>query len=84
MRKYEFASSEFRNEVDLRDYEDMIKKAVHEVIPSAAVKVEQFSYSVTPSPSKGDAIRIGRILSKGENLGSYCILVPKLFCSEEV
>ncbi len=84
MRKYQLASTEARDHVDLRDYDNMICEAVHEVMPHASVVVEQFSYSVDPSPSKGEAIRIGRILSKGENLGSFCILVPKLFFSDEV
>ena len=35
MRKYSFASGDARRSIDMRRYEDLIQKAVHEVIPNA-------------------------------------------------
>ena len=48
MRKYTLASPAARINVDLRDYEDIIKRAVHEIIPEAEVKVEEHCYYVSP------------------------------------
>ena len=41
MRKYTLASVDARNGVDLRDYEDIITGAVHDVCPTAKVRVEK-------------------------------------------
>ena len=38
----------------------------------------------TATPERGNAIRIGRLLSNRNVLGQHCIQIPKLFCSEEV
>lgn len=84
MRKYWLASKEARLDVDLLDFQDEIIEAVHQVMPTAAVKVTQSYYTVSPTPSKGEAIRIGRQLSKKEVLGSHCIKIPKLFNGENI
>lgn len=84
MRKYYLASTEDRDDVDLREFQKEITEAVHQYMPRAQVEVTARYYTVHPTPSRGDAIRIGRLLSGKDVLGCYCIKVPKLFCSEEV
>lgn len=83
MRKYTLASSTARANTDLRDYADIIEEAVHEVMPKADVRVEKDCYFVSPTPSQGAAIRIGRQICKSA-LSGYCIHIPKLFSSIEV
>ena len=82
MRRYRLASKDARSDVDLQDFTAIIEDAVHEVIPTAAVQVYKDSYTVSPTPELGDAIRIGHKLSR-TGLGKHCIHIPKLFCSEE-
>ena len=84
MRKYTFASTEAQSAVDLRDYREFIEKTIHEIMSDAEVVVTQTYYTVSPSPSKGDAIRIGRKLSKNKDLGQHCIKIPKLFNGENI
>lgn len=84
MRRYYLASTDYRGVVDLTLYEDEIKTAIHQVMPQAQVVVEKDCYTVHPTPAKGDAIRIGRLLSSGEVMGCYCIKISKLFCSQEI
>lgn len=60
MRRYALASISARDEVDLRDYQSLIQKTVHEFLPTAKVVVAQDYYTVDPEPDRGNAIRIGR------------------------
>lgn len=85
MKKYTLASSIARKDVDLRDYEDVIVKSVTDVMGSRVDKivVEKDCYYVSPTPTKGDAIRIGRSICKS-GLCRYCVQIPKLFLSVEV
>ena len=84
MRKYYLASALDRDDVDLQNYRQEIADAVHKYMPQAKVDVYEKYYTVHPTPARGDAIRIGRILSDKDVLGRYCVKIPKLFCSEEV
>lgn len=84
MRKYTLASMDARNDVDLRRFGRLIEETVLEVMPQATVQVERDCYIVSPTPSRGDAIRIGRKLSKNKLLGRYCIKIPKLFHGETI
>ena len=83
MRRYTLASSDARGEVDLRDYRDVIEEAIHEIVPSAQVAVEKDCYNVSPAPTKGEAIKIGRLICKS-GLNRYCVQIPKLFSSVEI
>ncbi len=83
MRSYTLADRKARIAVDLQDFKEEIESAVREVMPDACVVVEKHSYTVSPAPKQGDAVRIGRKISRTA-LGKYCIKIPKLFCSEEV
>ena len=83
MRKYTLASVEERKTVDLKDYQDIIISSVHKVMPKATVHVESDCYYVSPTPSQGEAVRIGRLICKTK-LSKYCVQVPKLFFSVEV
>jgi len=82
MKKYKLANTEKRKQVDLRNHQNIIIEAVAEVIPNAIVTVEKDYYCVTPPPSKGEAISIGRKICKS-NLNCYCIFISKLFCSDD-
>ena len=84
MRRYTLASLDARNDVDLSLFKDLIESTIREVIPGAIVKVEPSYYTVSPTPSRGDAIRIGRKLSKKQVLGQYCVKISKLFNGENV
>ncbi len=84
MRKYYLASSGDRGDVDLRIYQKEIMEAVRKYMPGAQVEVTERYYTVHPTPDRGTAIRIGRMLSDKDVLGKYCVKIPKLFCSEEV
>ena len=83
MRKYTLASTGARSRVDLRDYADTITEAVHKIIPSAMVEVQQDCYYVSPTPSQGEAVRIGRQICKS-GLNKHCVQIPKLFSSIEI
>ena len=83
MRKYTLASCDTRNGVDLRDFEGIIVDAVHSVCPTAKVRVEKDCYYVSPTLTKGDAVKVGRLICKSK-LSHYCIHIAKLFSSIEV
>lgn len=80
MRKYTLASPESRLTVDLRDYQEIIESAVHEIMPAAKVIVEKDCYYVSPAPERGDAVKIGRLICKSD-LNRHCVQIPKLFTS---
>ena len=86
MRKYYLASLEHKQNVDLRDYEDVIVEAVMAAmkdVEDVSVVVYERCYEVSPSPSRGAAIAIGRAICKS-GLGKCCVQIPKLFSSVEV
>jgi len=83
MRRYTLASPNARNNVDLRDFEGIIVDAVHSVCPTANVRVEEDCYYVSPTLTKGDAVKVGRLICKSK-LSHYCIHIAKLFSSVEV
>ena len=85
MRIYHLSSGAARRSVDLRDYADVITKAVTSVMSSkdVTVIVDKDSYTVSPAPSQGEAIRIGRLICKSD-LNKYCIQIPKLFTGENI
>ena len=83
MRRYTLASPDARLAVDLRDYAAIIEEAVHAVMPTAKVQVEHDCYYVAPTPTQGDAVRIGRQICRS-TLNKHCVKIPKLFSSIEV
>lgn len=86
MRRYALASPEHKQNVDLRDYEDVIVAAVMaamEDVEDISVVVHERYYEVSPSPSRGAAIAIGRAICRS-GLGKCCVQIPKLFSSVEV
>ena len=86
MKKYRLSSISDRSKVDLRDYNDIIVDAVFDVIEEGdeelIISVAKDYYTITPEPSRGDAIRIGKKICKSD-LNKYCVTVRKLFCSED-
>lgn len=86
MRKYYLTSPGAKQKVDLRDYEVVIVSAIMDVmkdVENISVAVYEKYYEVSPSPSRGDAIAIGRMICKS-GLSQYCVQIPKLFSSVEV
>lgn len=86
MRRYTLASPEHKQNVDLRNYEDVIVEAVMAAmkdVEGVSVVVHERYYEVSPSPSKGAAIAIGRAICKS-GLGKCCVQIPKLFSSVEI
>lgn len=86
MRRYSLASSEHKQNVDLRDYEEVIVEAVMAAmkdVEGVSVVVHEKYYIVSPSPGRGAAIAIGRAICKS-GLGKCCVQIPKLFSSFEV
>lgn len=86
MRRYALASLEHKQNVDLRDYEDVIVEAVMTAmkdVEGVSVVVCERYYEVSPSPSRGQAIAVGRAICKS-GLGKCCVQIPKLFLSVEL
>lgn len=86
MRRYALASLEHKQNVDLRDYETVIVEAVMagmKDVENVSVVVYKRYYEVSPSPSRGAAIAIGRAICKS-GLGKCCVQIPKLFSSVEI
>ncbi len=86
MRRYALASQEHKENVDLRDYEDVIVAAVMAAmkdVEDVSVVVCERYYEVSPSPGRGAAIAVGRAICKS-GLGKCCVQIPKLFSSVEV
>lgn len=86
MRRYVLASLQHKQNVDLRDYEDVITAAVMAAmknVQGVSVVVCERYYEVSPSPGRGAAIAIGRAICKS-GLGRCCVQIPKLFSSIEV
>ena len=85
MRVYHLSSGAARRTVNLCDYESVITEAVTTVMSAknVTVVVNKDSYTVSPAPSKSEAIKIGRLICKSA-LSQYCIQIPKLFTGENV
>ena len=84
MKRYELVSDEYRNTTDLRNYEKLIRETVKELMPKATVIVEKNFFLVGPAPDHGFSVAMGQILSRIENMGAYCAMVPRLFTGTEV
>ena len=63
VKRYTLASGDARRNVDLRDYKDIIVEAVATVMTEkdVTVVVEKDCYYLSPSPSQGEAVKIGRL-----------------------
>ena len=85
MRVYHLSSSVARSTVDLRNYESVITEAVTTVMSAknATVTVNNDSYTVSPTPTKSEAIKIGRLICKSA-LSKYCVQRPVLFTGENI
>lgn len=78
VRTYRLLNPEFRKTIDLRQYEGLITDAVTSIIPGVKVDVNESSYTVY-GINRGEAIRIGRILS--HSFGYAAMFRLSLFCS---
>lgn len=84
MREYKLSDPEARADVDLTDYEDVIKKAVAKVNDEAVVEVFKDRYTID-GITRSESVQIGRQLSKTA-LAEYCVKVElsRLFFGHEV
>lgn len=78
MTKYRLEDTKKRKQVDLRNYKTLIITIVHDIHPGAKVKVVSDGYYLSDDISRGEKIKIGRLLAKTE-LGQYCLNRPVLF-----
>jgi hypothetical protein len=83
MRKYTLADGQKRNQVDLRDYEDIIVTAVHEFAPGIEVTVCKDYYTLNEQLTQSQAVKIGRKICESD-LKYHCIKLSKLFNSKPV
>ena len=70
MREYSLQDPEYRKTVDLRNYKTIIEDSVHQVSSDAIVTVFKDRYTITPDLTKGQLIKIGRLIAH-TNLGQY-------------
>lgn len=83
MRKYSLADGSKRGIVDLRDYKDIIVKAVEEFSPGNTVVVSKDHYTVLAQLSHSQAVKIGRRICESD-LSQHCIKLSKLFNSTKI
>ena len=83
MREYSLQDPEYRKTVDLRNYKTIIEDSIHQVAPDAIVTVYKDRYTITPDLSKGQLIKIGRLIAQ-TTLGQYCMIRPILFKGEVI
>ena len=83
MRVYSLANPEYRNTVNLLDFERHIKKAVKNTNPDLEVVVDEHSYAIPDTVTTGEVIKIGRAIAKSP-LGKYCLERPVLFIGARV
>ena len=83
MREYSLQDPEYRKTVDLRNYKTIIEDSIHQVAPDAVVTVYKDRYTITPDLSKGQLIKIGRLIAQ-TTLGQYCMIRPILFKGEVI
>ena len=85
MRVYHLSSGAARRTVNLCDYESVITEAVTTVMSGkdVIVVVNKDSYTVSPTPTKSEAIKIGRLICKSA-LSKYCVQRPVLFTGENI
>lgn len=83
MRIYRLANVQKRQEIDLRDYEEIIISIITEIVPDADVVVGVTDYTIMTDITKGQAIKIGRALAHS-SLGTFSISRPILFVGEQL
>lgn len=70
-------------EVDLTDYEDIIKKTIATIVPDAAVTVLPDKYIIDSELSQKDTVKIGRALARTV-LGQFCAAKYVLFKGKKI
>lgn len=78
MRKYCFADTDYKHNVDLKDYTDIITETVHGICPDIEVIVESDGYILPKDVPHGVKVKIGMALAKTV-LSKYCLNRPVLF-----
>ncbi len=82
MRVYSLANPDYKKTVDLRRFEDYIRKAVKDTNPDLQVVVDKNSYAIPDTATTGEIIKIGRAIAKSP-LRKYCMERPALFVGAE-
>ena len=70
LRKYQLSDNANVKNVDLRQYKDEIESIIDEVAPGKHPKVYKDHFT-TDQLTQGEAVRIGRALSKSDNLAAF-------------
>lgn len=82
MKYFRLAGKGFRDNTDLRDYEDEIEKAVYQVKPEAEVTVTKTYYYTEPELGKLESIKVSEILRDGD-MNDLTTYRPCLFNSSQ-
>lgn len=70
LRKYRLSDSTNAKDVDLRQYKDEIEDIIDEAVPGKHPKVYKDHFT-TDQLTHSEAVRIGRALSKSDNLAAF-------------
>lgn len=70
-------------EVNLADYENIIKNAIVKIVPDAEVTVLPDRYIIHTEISQSNAVSIGRALARTE-LGNFCDVKYVLFKGKKI
>ena len=81
MREYKLINKNV--EVNLADYEDIIKDTIVKIVPDAEVSVLSDRYIIHTEISQSNAVSIGRALARTE-LGNFCDVKYVLFKGRKI
>jgi hypothetical protein len=69
-RECTLTNSQYRDSVDLREYADEIKRIIEDTVPNRHPQVYKDHFT-TDHLSPGEAVKVGRALSKSEYLAPF-------------
>lgn len=81
MREYKLINKNV--EVNLADYEDIIKDTIVKIVPDAEVTVLSDKYIIDSELSQKDTVKIGRALARTV-LGQFCAAKYVLFKGKKI
>ena len=82
MKHFRLAGTGYRTQIDLRQYEPDIVKAVKKVKPSATVDVHKSYFTTTPELTKRESIAVSTILRQ-DAMAELTTYRPCLFNSTQ-
>lgn len=72
-KEYRLADKEYRKNVDLKDYTDIIEKCVYSLSPDANIEIHNDSYVINTPITTGQAREIGKRMGKETLLKIYAL-----------